>query len=212
MGASQHLLVAPQQLMVAPQQQHAGSTAAAYGSNTAVVGSTAAALPRRAMQWWATGRPPPNASGGPPRRCPADIRWPTSYIVSGGGSPVVHQWQIRPSDSRLHVAGGPPVAFWPLPGVMLSGAVAYGSVGTASVSFARGQHLTRSCTPWRAVLTTLSHEAMPTHSFTCDLLREQGGPAVSLLLAAQATRLPPRSTFHHHPGIHLRQCAAKLKL
>ena len=62
MGTSQHLLVAPQQLMGAPQQLHAGSTAAAYGSNTAVVGSTAAALPQRAMQWWATGRPPPNAS------------------------------------------------------------------------------------------------------------------------------------------------------
>ena len=66
--------------MGAPQQLHAGSTAAAYGSNTAVVGSTAAALPRRAMQWWATGRPTPNASGGPPRGCPADIRWPANYI------------------------------------------------------------------------------------------------------------------------------------
>ena len=81
MGALQHLLVAPQQLMGAPQQLHAGSTAAAYGSNTAVVGSTAAALPQRAMQWWAIGRPPPNASGGPPRGCPADIRWPTNYNV-----------------------------------------------------------------------------------------------------------------------------------
>ena len=66
--------------MGAPQQLHAVSTAAAYGSNTAVVGSTAAALPRRAMQWWATGRSTPNASGGPPRGCPADIRWPTNYI------------------------------------------------------------------------------------------------------------------------------------
>ena len=80
MGASQHLLVAPQQLMGAPQQLHAGSTAADYGSNTAVVGSTAAALPQRAMQWCATGRPTPNASGGPPRGCPADIRWSTNYI------------------------------------------------------------------------------------------------------------------------------------
>ena len=74
MGASQHLLVAPQQLMGATQQLHAGSPAAAYGSSTAVVGSTAAALPQRAMQWWATVRPPPNSSDGPPRGCPADIR------------------------------------------------------------------------------------------------------------------------------------------
>ena len=106
MGASQHLLVASQQLMGAPQQLHAGSTAAAYGSNTAVVGSTAAALPQRAMQWWATGRPPPNASDCPPRGCPADIRWPTSYCF-----PVVdHQWSIS-GKFHLHVAGGPPVAF-----------------------------------------------------------------------------------------------------
>ena len=81
-------------------------------------------------------------------------------------------------------------------------------VGTALVSFARGQHLTKSRASWRALPTTLSHEARTTHSATCDLLREQGGPAVSLLLAAQATRLPLCSTFHHHPGIHLRQCTA----
>ena len=30
----------------------------------------------------------------------------------------------------------------------------------------RGQHLTRSCAPWRAPPTTLSHEARSTHSFT----------------------------------------------
>ena len=37
-------------------------------------------------------------------------------------------------------------------------------VGTASVSFGRGQHLTRSCTPWRALPTTLSHEARSTQT------------------------------------------------
>ena len=36
---------------------------------------------------------------------------PLDTLFSGGGSPVVHQWQIPPSDNRLHVAGGPPVAF-----------------------------------------------------------------------------------------------------
>ena len=111
MGASQHLLVAPQQLMGAPQQLHAGTTAVAYGSNTAVVGSTATVLPQRAMQWWATGRPPPNASGGPPRDVRLISGGPLATLFSGDGSPVVHQWQIPPSDSRLHVAGGPPVAF-----------------------------------------------------------------------------------------------------
>ena len=30
------------------------------------------------------------------------------------------------------------------------------------------------------------------------------------LARLQATRLPPRLTFHHHPGIHQRQCTAKL--
>ena len=43
-----------------------------------------------------------------------------------------------------------------------------GIVGTASVSFVRGRHLTRSCTPWRALPTTLSYETRPTHSFTCN--------------------------------------------
>ena len=63
------------------------------------------------MQWWATGRPPPNASGGHH----GDVRLisggPLATLFSGGGSPVVNQLQIPPFDSRLHVAGGPPVAF-----------------------------------------------------------------------------------------------------
>ena len=66
----------------------------------------------------------------------------------------------------------------------------------------------RGAAPWRALPTTLSHNAR--HTFTCDLLSEQGGPAVPLLLAAQATRLSPRPAFHYHPGIRLspRQCTA----
>ena len=106
MGASQHLLVAPQQLMGAPQQLHAGSTAAAYGSNTAVVGSTAAALPQRAML--DHHRMPAVAHHGDVRLISGG---PLATFFSDGVSLVVYQWQIPPSDSRLHVAGGPPVAF-----------------------------------------------------------------------------------------------------
>ena len=43
-----------------------------------------------------------------------------------GGQPVVHQWQITPSNCRLRATGGPPVAFLPLietGGVMLSGLI-----------------------------------------------------------------------------------------
>ena len=56
--------------------------------------------------------------GAPQQHCPreqGDVRLisvgPLATLFSGGGSPVVHQWQFPPSDSRLHVAGGPPVAF-----------------------------------------------------------------------------------------------------
>ena len=80
------------------------------------------------------------------------------------------------------------------------------SVGTASVSFARGQHLTRSCTPWRALPTTLSHEARPTHSFTCNSTSGLGGrpvlaPLSSSHEAAAALDIPspswdPSETVH----------------
>ena len=53
-----------------------------------------------------------------------------------------------------------------------------GDVGTAPVSFARGQHLTKSCTPWRALPTMLSHEAKPTHTFTCNSTSGLGGRPV----------------------------------
>ena len=79
-------------------------------------------------------------------------------------------------------------------------------VGTASVSFARGQHLTRSGTPWRALPTTLSHEARPTHSFTCNSTRGLGGrpvlaPLSSSHEAAAAFDIPspswdPSETVH----------------
>ena len=35
-------------------------------------------------------------------------------LFSGGGSLVVNQWQIPPSDCRLYATGGPPVAYLPL--------------------------------------------------------------------------------------------------
>ena len=62
-------------------------------------------------------------NGGPPEdhhRMPAvahhrDVRpifgGPLATLFPSGGSPVIHQWQISPTDSRLHVAGSPPVAF-----------------------------------------------------------------------------------------------------
>ena len=36
---------------------------------------------------------------------------PLATLFAGGGRPVVHQWQISPSDCHLRVAGGPRVAF-----------------------------------------------------------------------------------------------------
>ena len=82
----------------------------------------------------------------------------------------------------------------------------HGHVGTASVSFARGQHLTRSCTPWRALPTTLSLEAMPTHSSTCNSTSGLGGhpvlaPLSSSHAAAAAFDIPspswdPSETVH----------------
>ena len=37
-------------------------------------------------------------------------------LFAGGGPPVVHQWQITPSDSRLRAISGPPVFFLSLIG------------------------------------------------------------------------------------------------
>ena len=81
-------------------------------------------------------------------------------------------------------------------------------MGTASVSFARGQRLTRSRAPWWALPMTLSHEAKPAPLSLATQPEEQADVSVSL--PQLATRLPLRSTFHQHPGIHLRQCTAKL--
>ena len=70
-------------------------------------------------------RIPPITSGGPPHGCPFDTGRPTSYIVCGGGPPVIYQWQIPSSDYRLRTTGGLPVAFfaahshWWTTGVML---------------------------------------------------------------------------------------------
>ena len=133
-----------------------GSTTAAIGSTTATAGSTAAAYgstvatacwehcsslwEQHSSCWEHCSSTALESNAMVGHRMPAvahhgDVRLisggPLATLFSGGRSPVVHQWQIPPSDSRLHVAGGPPVAFWPLPGVMLSGAVAYGSIGAA---------------------------------------------------------------------------------
>ena len=59
-------------------------------------------------------RIPPVTSGGPPHECPADIGWPTSYIVCGGGPPVIYQWQIPSSDYYQRATSALPVAFMPL--------------------------------------------------------------------------------------------------
>ena len=113
MDASQDLLVAPQQLMRAPRQLHAGALQQLMGATQQLLGMPAVANHGVVRL----------ISGGQ-----------LATLFFSGESPVVHQWQIPPSHSRLHVAGGPPVAFWPLPGVMLSGAVAYGSTGAAAES------------------------------------------------------------------------------
>ena len=39
---------------------------------------------------------------------------PLATLFAGGVSPVVHQWQIPPSDCRLRATGVPPVAYEPL--------------------------------------------------------------------------------------------------
>ena len=54
----------------------------------------------------------------------------------------------------------------------------------ASVSFARGQHLTRSCTPWRALPTTSSHEAQARLTFTCNSTSGLGGRPVLAALSS----------------------------
>ena len=58
--------------------------------------------------------------GGPPLAT-SGIRWwadvqliaggPLATLFASGGSPMVHRWQIPPSDCRLCVTGGPPAAF-----------------------------------------------------------------------------------------------------
>ena len=137
LGAPQQPLGAPQQLMGAPQQ---------------LLGALQQHCPRE------------QCNGGPPlnhHRMPAvahhgDVRLisggPLATLFPGGGSPVVHQWQIPPSDSLLHFASGPPVAFWPLPGVTLSGAVAYGSTGAAVEST-----VLKHCSSYLFIITYIWH-------------------------------------------------------
>ena len=107
-----------------------GNTAAAIGSTTAAYGSTTATAcwehcsslwEQHSSCWEHCSRE--QCDGGPPldhHRMLAVAHHGDVWLISGGplatlfpsgGSPVVHQWQIPPSDSRLHVAGGPPVAF-----------------------------------------------------------------------------------------------------
>ena len=74
--------------------------------------------------------------------------------------------------------------------------------GQASVSaaFARFWHLTRGRPLADAAGAKTRGQARYTHSLTCDLLREQGGPVVPLLPTELATRPPSRSIFHHYPS------------
>ena len=110
LGAPQQPLGAPQQFMGAPQQL-LGAPQQLMGATQQLLGALQQHCPRE------------QCNGGPPvdhHRMPAvahhgDV-WlisdgPLPTLFSGGGSPVVNQWQVPPSDNRLHVAGGPPVAF-----------------------------------------------------------------------------------------------------
>ena len=56
----------------------------------------------------------------------------------------------------------------------------------------------RKAAPWR-MPPVLAHAVHPLHSSTCDSA-SGAGRRVCLDLAELATRLPSRSTFHHHPS------------
>ena len=68
-------------------------------------------------------------------------------------------------------------------------------MGTASVSFARGQHLTRSCAPWWALLATLSHEARSTHSSTTDFHTWMGKKHLLFLSNRRLSHVDGEETF-----------------